>query len=174
MSTQVKKSKFAVVAYAVLALVFVAMLAGALYVALVNPLLHVKTGSMEPTLPVNSRVLVLPVDGALEPGTIIKFQEEGNAIPTVHTFVGYEDDGSLMTKGDANPTPDAHVIPLTRDDVLGKVVWISNTPTVIAYSLILIGLFVLLWVYMPDKSKNNQKEVQSEQVRDESRETSPA
>jgi len=85
------------------------------------PNFRVATGSMEPRLPVGSVIFETSPD-TLKPGDIITFQEPNKPRTTTHAFIGYADDGSLMTKGDANPVADTHVVPLTHDEVVGKVV----------------------------------------------------
>jgi hypothetical protein len=64
-------------------------------------------------------------------------------------FIGFAKDGSLMTKGENNPTPDDSGIPLTANQVLGKEVFML--PTFVPYFglniqarlLVLIGLLVV-------------------------------
>ena len=87
----------------------------------------VETGSMVPTLPVHSVVWVQPTD-TLKPQDIITFRQDTDAHSTTHTFIGYADDGSLITKGDANPVADVRTVPLQMSDVEGKVVWVTAFP----------------------------------------------
>jgi len=84
----------------------------------------VATGSMVPTLPVHSVVWVQPTD-TLKPHDIIMFKQDTDSQSTTHTFIGYAEDGSLITKGDANPVADVRSVPLQMSDVEGKVVWVT-------------------------------------------------
>lgn len=105
------------------ALAVVAVVIGGLWfaVASFNVEMHrIATGSMDPTLPVGSRVITTTTD-QLRPGDIILFHNYENGGLTAHRFIGYAPDDSLMTKGDANPTPDVHDQPLHRSDVVGTV-----------------------------------------------------
>jgi len=107
-------------------LVIVALAIATITVIFVSvvPSYRIATGSMAPTLPVGSVVFETAL-GDLKPGDIITFQQEGDDSPTTHTFIGYDTDESLMTKGDANPTPDVHDVPLVKGDVLGKVAFMT-------------------------------------------------
>jgi len=76
----------------------------------------VHTGSMIPTIPVKSAVLV--EDRAYRVGQVISFRQDGTVI--THRLVGLNPDGTLITKGDANTTIDPWKT--TRADVIGRVV----------------------------------------------------
>lgn len=115
--------------------------AGGVFVYATIPIFQIVSGSMEPTLPIGSVVFEAPAD-ALQPGDIITFQQADNELPITHTFIGYNGDGNLMTKGDANPLPDDHAVPLVSDDVIGRVVLIS--PLMVAnFWLSRWGVFVV-------------------------------
>ena len=151
------------------------------------PTYMISTGSMEPTLPVGTIVLETSAD-SLEIGDIITFQQEGDGNPITHTLVGYEDDGSLMTMGDANPTPDVHDTPLTMVDVKGKVFtqfmifvpgfWLSTKGLGV---ILLVGAAIFFYVTR-DKSdktaKDSKDEADSElhpgNTHEETRELNPA
>lgn len=116
------------------------------------PMYVIGSGSMEPTLPVGSVVILGSVD-SLKPTDIITYQKPGDSRPTTHTFIGYDEKGNIRTKGDANAQPDVHIPALTQADVLGKVVmatppllsrefWLSTKGAAII--LLLIGGFFLL------------------------------
>jgi len=96
-------------------------IAGIIVLRIIFTPVVIESGSMEPGLPVNTIVFIKAVD-TLEPTDIITFKQDTDVRATTHTFIGYADDGSLMTKGDANETPDQHVVPLQMSDVEGKVV----------------------------------------------------
>lgn len=88
---------------AALALLVVAQLIG--YRTMV-----VRSGSMGDTVPVGSLVLteVVPSRG-IQVGDIAVVDPEGLAAPRLHRVIDVEGDGdsiSVVTRGDANPTPD--------------------------------------------------------------------
>lgn len=82
----------------------------------------VLTGSMAPALPKGSVVLAASVDGAdeLPDGSIVVVRDDAEPGGVyVHRVVGRDDEGRLVTRGDANLIPDRrHVEP---DAVVGKV-----------------------------------------------------
>ena len=85
-------------------------------------ILHVVTGSMEPTISVDDYIVVQDVNPAdLEKDDIIAFYTEDQEIKgkmVIHRIVDILEDGSFVMKGDANPVAD----PLTvrGDQVVGK------------------------------------------------------
>ena len=79
-------------------------------------LLAVRTGSMAPTIGVRAAVLVHT--GEYREGEPIAFTHSGVVI--THRLVSVNPDGTLVTKGDANDTPDPWVVRPT--DVIGGVV----------------------------------------------------
>ena len=144
------------------------------------PMYFISSGSMEPTLPVGTIVLEVPAD-QLQKGDIITFLQDGQASPTTHTFVGFDDDGGLMTMGDANPTPDVRDTPLTVADVKGKVFaqimifvpsfWLS-TKGLGVILLAAAGAFLFL---TRDKKKSSQEsEPQPETTDEETHHLTPA
>ncbi len=144
------------------------ILIGILVIAyLVVPKYIIGSGSMQPTLPVGTIVVIGAAD-ELKPTDIITFQQEGEKQPTTHTFIGYAEDGSLMTKGDANPTPDVHNPPLTMEDVKGKVVFAIFIPRLIAFVLlVMVGITLF-----PGRRKTNQESNPSENEVQSSNDTS--
>jgi signal peptidase I len=94
----------------VLALLIVALL------ALPFQLYAVKTGSMEPTF--GPRDLVLVHKGQYQQGQPISFTHYGEVI--THRLVSVNADGTFVTRGDANGTPDPWVV--QRREILGGVV----------------------------------------------------
>lgn len=122
---------------------------------------QITSGSMEPTLHVGARVITLPAHD-FEKGDIITFRDNNGHVVT-HTYVGEAQDGSLTTKGDANPTPDVFDRPLQRSDVIGKVVlttpvfvgnfWLSFRGLAV---IALIGIMaVLIWSMKKKDDKND-------------------
>lgn len=75
----------------------------------------VQSGSMEPEIPVGAVVAVRPVDQYQE-SDIITYRENGQTI--THRVIG-EENGRLVTKGDANEEADTQTV--RQRDVLGKV-----------------------------------------------------
>ena len=94
---------------------------------------HILTGSMEPTIPTGSNVLVREVDpSTLEVGDIITFTSRDNAIygsANTHRILEINRDSSgqpsFITKGDANTRADSIIV--AASDVKGKVVFHMNS-----------------------------------------------
>lgn len=117
----------------------------------VTPMYRVASGSMEPTLPVGSMVLIHQ-ESNYQPGDIITFHADNGEVVT-HRLVSYGSNGDILTKGDANPTPDDWNGPVTKSDVMGKVIlktsvttagfWKSGTGIGVLLCVILIGLLLL-------------------------------
>ncbi|MFC0316353.1 signal peptidase I [Gordonia phosphorivorans] len=88
----------------------------------------VLTGSMEPTYPPGTLIVVKPTAGdQLEAGDVITFQpESGNPSVTTHRIVSIVYDASgvrrFITKGDANNTADA--VQLVEEQIRGRL-WYS-------------------------------------------------
>lgn len=124
-----------------------------------TPMYTIGSGSMEPTLPVGTIVIVraASVDD-LHPQDIITFQQKGDDRPTTHTFIGKDSDGNVMTKGDANPTPDVHVKPLTEDDIVGKVVYAIFLRRLVAVILIVAVAICIVPRSVDDKEVMQSKE----------------
>ncbi|MEM0007817.1 MAG: signal peptidase I [Candidatus Bathyarchaeia archaeon] len=81
----------------------------------------VHTGSMEPTIPVGSIVVIKPANPeTLKVGDIICFKVETEHPTTVtHRIIGITSQG-FITKGDANEDPDTWIV--KKQDVIGKVI----------------------------------------------------
>lgn len=90
-----------------------------------NQALIVRSGSMEPNIPVGSIVVTRPADeisgtSLYKEGEVISFKRDANTIVT-HRIVGIENTKrgvTYKTKGDANEEPDNWIVKET--DVLGK------------------------------------------------------
>jgi len=85
----------------------------------VKPIRVVDNGSMEPTLPVGTFIIPWSTDH-VSVGDIITFRDDDGYVAT-HRVIGVAVDGSISTKGDANTSPDLHLVPLRMDHVLGIV-----------------------------------------------------
>jgi signal peptidase len=97
--------------------IFAALLLALVVVAGTNKRIYVvHTGSMTPTIPIKSAVLV--DKRSYHVGQVISFRENGEVV--THRFVGLNPDGTLITKGDGNTTVDPWKT--TRADVIGGVV----------------------------------------------------
>jgi signal peptidase I len=115
--------------------------------------LTVLTGSMEPTIPAGSVVLVEPREPAeVEIGDVITFQPAPNATFVTHRVVDARFDASgrrvLTTRGDANPTPDRE--PVAEDGVAGvvriHVPYLGYAAQAIDLRFVLyLGAAMLLW-----------------------------
>jgi signal peptidase len=111
--------------------VLVAVLAALAVVAVIPRAVHgaaltVLTGSMTPTIPVGSVVLVRPVDpGTLHVGDVVTYQKApGKAELITHRIIAIHTDTTpvtLITKGDANRGADVEPVPVTA--VRGRVLF---------------------------------------------------
>ena len=85
----------------------------------------VQSGSMDPTYPVGSLLVVGAVDpAAVEPGSAIVFRDPSDAARQVtHRVVAIASGDGLafITKGDANVTRD--VVPVPASNVIGRPLW---------------------------------------------------
>jgi signal peptidase len=119
----------------------------------------VLTGSMQPRIHPGDLVLAAPAArGQLKPGRIVLFQDPvrpGRTI--VHRLVRYDDNGNLVTKGDANPSEDSTPVapsavlgmPRLRVPYIGRpVVWIHEKDTgslLLASAVLCLGAAGLGW-----------------------------
>ena len=79
------------------------------------------TGSMEPTVPVGSIVIIKPTDpNTLQKGEIICFKFSGSTSIT-HRITNITNEG-FITKGDANEDPDTWTV--GKENVIGKLIFI--------------------------------------------------
>lgn len=108
--------------WVVLFVVLGAVIAGGSYMMTNAVSTHlIISGSMEPTVPQGSYVVTIPTNH-LEKRDIITFHDGDHVV--THTFIGYDENGNIMTKGDANATPDDHIAnPIKMSDVIGKVLF---------------------------------------------------
>lgn len=130
---------------------------------------HIMTGSMEPTIPTGSKILVRSVDPyTLEVGDVITFESRDEAIygyANTHRIIEIEEDenGELcfVTRGDANSSADRmRVYPA---DIKGKVVFgmngsfnmfLSFLQTKLGFvTVIVLPLMLVIWLLMRDFRK---------------------
>lgn len=88
----------------------------------------IQTGSMEPTILTNAVVLVQKTKD-VEENDMILFETEGGYV--VHRYYRTNEDGSIVTKGDANKYEDMD--PINFDQVFGKVVFTANWAAPVVY-----------------------------------------
>ena len=95
--------------------------------------LTVLSGSMEPTIPVGSVVLIKPIDPlAVQPGDVITFQAAPGVKEVItHRVVRFQPDTtppSFITKGDANKGEDIDPVPVgaVRGEVWFHVPYVGN------------------------------------------------
>lgn len=107
------------VAFALMFLVAISLIAGKFGIGGVRALV-VQSGSMEPTIPTGSVVVVFPSD-SYQKGDIITFKQSGrNNVLVTHRIEGIEKN-SFVTKGDANEEADGEMVP--EKDIIGKTVF---------------------------------------------------
>lgn len=89
-------------------------------------LFYIKTGSMEPALPIGSIAIVEP-DAEPEIGDIFAYR--AGSLVVIHRIIARDRD-CYMFKGDANASPD--ISPVTDEQLIGKVVVKLTFPVQIA------------------------------------------
>ena len=117
---------------------------------------QVITGSMEDTIKIKDIVIVKLTDDVKE-NDIITYKSNGNFV--THRIISIDGD-QIVTKGDANNSKDD---PITKGDVVGKVVYIIanvavwtqvlTTPQVIIAILVTIVAIWLLFIRPKDDKK---------------------
>ena len=116
-------------------------------------LFYVASGSMEPTLPVHS-LLIVKESREYQVGDIVTFYSKDTAIsgrPNTHRIIA-KDEGTgqpaYLTQGDANPSPDADTI--TDADIIGKVCFSLKSPgifgTLVGVLSTRLGFFLLVLI----------------------------
>ena len=115
-------------------------------------LFRVMTGSMEPTIPTNSLIVVQRTDTQqLAEGDIITFYSRDPSLmgePNTHRIIRFEQEGEerlIYTKGDANNIEDHYAV--HEEDVIGKVVYssekIGNFVRLVSNPIVFIPLIVI-------------------------------
>jgi signal peptidase len=108
----------------------------------------VKSGSMEPTLPVGSIVVIRPA-ASYSVGDVITFGADTKTqIPTTHRIVGAQGEGAnrtFTTRGDANDAPDQTTV--RASDIHGKLVFdLPYVGFVLAFARTKLGFLLLVGV----------------------------
>lgn len=111
----------------------------------------VTSGSMEPAIRRGDVVLYRAVDDDIGPGTVLVF-DDADGHSTVHRAVIIEDDGSIVTRGDANHSVDPVPVPASAVDGEGVVLvpwiglprvwWADDDLVSLAAALVLFGFTV--------------------------------
>lgn len=107
----------------------------------------VRTGSMSPTIPADSVVIVH--QGVYRIGQVVTFNTVNGVV--THRLVGQRSDGTLITKGDANRTPDPGFLSpsaviggvILAQPRLGYALMYLRSPLGLASALLAI---VVLWI----------------------------
>ena len=106
----------------------------------------ITSGSMAPLIRPGDVVLSATTE-EVEPGQVITYEDPAREDTlTTHRILSVNEDGTIRTQGDANPTPDSTLVP--RDNVLGRgrllvpliglpLVWLSS-------GAVLFGLWVVV------------------------------
>ena len=129
----------------------------------------VLSGSMEPTIHTGSMVFVDRNDKNVNVGDIIAFNK--GDISVTHRVSAINDDGTIITKGDANTSNDS--APIAREQIIGKVsfsipalgycVTYLRTPAGIAILCGMIAICLIITVYQNSKHKKTHKENPNEE-----------
>ena len=115
--------------------------------------LTVLTGSMEPELNVGSLILVkeIPLND-LKVEDIITYKTQNNGSLVTHRIVKINDNGSLISKGDANNTEDIGEI--KESQIQGKVIFsISKMGEVLLYlkqNIIIVIAILIIILFAPE------------------------
>ena len=122
----------------------------------------VKTGSMEPTIPVGSMVLIHE-QNSYSCGDIVIYPHESGNFTVTHRII-YMNDGLVVTRGDANKTADPSFL---EEQIIGKIIlWIPYVGYAFAAlknPIILIsvlGFFVFL-LYLDNRKTPSKKQTPS-------------
>jgi len=119
-------------------------------------IIYINSGSMEPTMPVGTVAIIKP-DATLQARDIITYVDQESGKQVTHTFIGYDVDGTLLTKGDANPAPDVHDPALTEQDVVGKVVRVLTPDRQMLFALFAV-IAAALYLWQPGGAKKDEDE----------------
>ena len=153
----------------ILSIFITAILSLLVCIFLITRLLNVEpfivlSGSMEPAIPTGSIVLADKNSSDINIGDIIAFNK--GDISVTHRVSGIDEDGSFITKGDANETIDS--APVAREQVIGKcrfiipflgyVVNYIKTPAGIAVFIGMIAIYLVITVYQKNKRRKKTHE----------------
>lgn len=153
--------------------ILVALISGLFFASQHYEVRKIATGSMRPQLPIGSLLLIQKTHTDFHKGDIISFHETDGQIVS-HRFIGVDKKtGGIMTKGDANLTPDVHFVPLTDKDVVGRVVlhydlfapavWRTWRGPVMIVLLLMLGLGIFGKSEEPPKAESEGDKENDEQ-----------
>ena len=118
----------------------------------------VMTGSMEPTLPVDSLIFVKETRD-YQTGDVVVIQDYYNLV--VHRIVSI-DENQVITKGDANNTEDEPMpISSIRGEVVGHIPYLGASVRIMKTplgSLVLIGIVLLFWTLSNRRGEDDEDE----------------
>lgn len=137
------------------------------------------TGSMAPNIEAGDIVLSSPdPDPELMLGRVVVFEDPGKPDHVLtHRVIGFNADGTLTTKGDANPTPDSIPVEIEAVDGLGRLlvrfvglpmVWArtGNWAMIIMHLALIVGAMVAAaHDYEPDEDDDREPPGTPEPVR---------
>ena len=139
---------------------------------------NITNGSMTPTAPVGTKVFTQQ-QSQYETGDIITFKaieiKDHGSLVVTHRLVGFNPDGTLVTKGDANDSVDYPAVPVHQSDVIGKVVgqvpvvggvqmWMMTNP-LLWMPFVLVLLLVFIWPFLgKSKDETSQSSVSESQA----------
>ena len=110
--------------------------------------LMVATGSMSGTIEEGDLIIIRDTDD-YKIGDIVTFFQDGDDIPTTHRIYNIDEEGKLVTRGDANNSYDKRSI--TNDEIIGEVVLvIPYVGTFIDWAveggglIYIVGIFLIL------------------------------
>lgn len=139
---------------------------------------NITNGSMNPTVPTASKVFVVE-QSEYQSGDIITFDAieiyDSGPIVVTHRLVGFNDDETLITQGDANKSVDYPAVPVYATDIHGKVVF--HIPVVggvqewmKAYPLVwipLVGIALLIMFIWPSKKRTSRDDDEPTDLQEE-------
>lgn len=120
----------------------------------------VLSGSMEPELSVDDMIIVVSRE-SYEVGDVVVFQSYGTLI--VHRIISIDGE-TVVTQGDANPTPDA---PIKLKDIKGEVVYsIPYVGLVLSFIRSPIGVILILGgaFFLMERSFRKEKDESMEEL----------
>ncbi|WP_242940805.1 signal peptidase I [Ruminococcus albus] len=142
--------------------------------------LKVVTGSMEPSINVGDYIVVEKTDSrALHKGDIISFYTEQSDIYgmlVTHRIVDIKEDGTIVTKGDANSIEDSVAVKPNR--IVGKYtgkarffIWVNSfaSPRKLLMILVIIPVFAVFIYELKSLAKLSKKVSEAEKVSFEDR-----
>ena len=143
-------------------------------------ILHVETGSMEPSLHVGDYIVVKETDtDTLQVGDIISFYSEDTDIYgmlVTHRIYEVKDDGTFITKGDANPVEDS--VEVAPDRIVGKYtgkarffIWVSSFASArkILMILVIIPISVVFILEIRSLAKLGKEVAENQRESEEER-----